>query len=180
MVCCYQYFQRYEMRANHNCWQIKGILDRVVINIFKDTKWEQITTRKPVLTHSLRCYQYFQRYEMRANHNRSQSMQLKIIVVINIFKDTKWEQITTKTYMDYFGYKLLSIFSKIRNESKSQPLPCIRFGLLSCYQYFQRYEMRANHNCVVKGFSHRSLLSIFSKIRNESKSQLWDRQRLKI
>ena len=120
VLSCYQYFQRYEMRANHNCGEVIEIGDRVVINIFKDTKWEQITTFSLRCSDLVCCYQYFQRYEMRANHNQLHPILLPHDVVINIFKDTKWEQITTVSDSD--------------------------LSLRCCYQYFQRYEMRANHN----------------------------------
>ena len=159
------------MRANHNHNEADHVAAFVVINIFKDTKWEQITTFSLNSRHILSCYQYFQRYEMRANHNES--------------------------VPDWSPIMLLSIFSKIRNESKSQPSGHIPQRTERCYQYFQRYEMRANHNAVVYTFFKFKvvinifkdtkweqittipgvppipavLLSIFSKIRNESKSQ---------
>ena len=140
------------------------------VQYIKDTKWKQFTTHKHTyILHQELCSIY-QRYKMKAIHNRSLSNNWNDLAVFNI--------------------------SKIQNESNSQPLVYKILFYLSCVQYikdtkwkqftttdilwcfkwvlcsiYQRYKMKAIHNSLVD--MPFRLLAVFniSKIQNESNSQ---------
>ena len=191
-------FQRYKMKANHNCcwffkWcelgafniskiqdESKSQLHETIIALkqrcfqyFKDTRWKQITTRTWYNHFNIRVLSIFQRYKMKANHNGKSGIAIKTLGAFNI--------------------------SKIQDESKSQLERQHRAQDLRCFQYFkdtrwkqittwwaagypnqkvlsifQRYKMKANHNAfylpIWKGLGAFNI----SKIQDESKSQRWN------
>ena len=94
--CCFQCFKDTKMRANHNSIIHAYSIPIVVSNVSKILKWEQITTiciRKSTY-HS--CFQCFKDTKMRANHNTSTIVAIPTMVVSNVSKILKWEQITTQ------------------------------------------------------------------------------------
>ena len=60
--CCFQCFKDTKMRANHNNRLYKVKSKRVVSNVSKILKWEQITTGFGWYTYSSSLFPMFQRY----------------------------------------------------------------------------------------------------------------------
>ena len=189
-------FQRYKMKAIHNRfsernkylitvfniskiqnesnsqrWDEKDWTSSNCVQYFKDTKWKQFTTRLRYLHLHLRLCSIFQRYKMKAIHNKELPDVLEYATVFNIskiqnesnsqlpraaieggsdcvqyFKDTKWKQFTT--YLE------------------------ISLSVSALCSIFQRYKMKAIHNRrKVFPFFFYTVFNI-SKIQNESNSQL--------
>ena len=108
------------MGANHNCWIMFCYLAKVVSNVPKILKWEQITTLPIVLNLFLGCFQCSKDTKMGANHNRNRYTNWSLQVVSNVPKILKWEQITTE----------------------SGQFICFR----CCFQCSKDTKMGANHN----------------------------------
>ena len=144
----------------------------VVFQYVKDTIWKQITTphslyfqfgvlffntskiqfesksqRSQNRTENvLCCFSIRQRYNLKANHNRSWIRGLTLFVVFQYVKDTIWKQITTlwvgKPWRArvVFQYVKDTIWKQITTVSASKsPLKC-------CFSIRQRYNLKANHN----------------------------------
>ena len=83
------------MGANHNSAFIALSALRVVSNVPKILKWEQITTRNAKGQVKSGCFQCSKDTKMGANHNGASVLSPYCIVVSNVPKILKWEQITT-------------------------------------------------------------------------------------
>ena len=117
------------MRANHNL-RFKPSFDFLVVsNVSKILKWEQITTKQVYVINDFCCFQCFKDTKMRANHNIRFKPSFDFLVVSNVSKILKWEQITTKQVY-------------VIND-------------FCCFQCFKDTKMRANHNRL----SHSSLVA---------------------
>ena len=92
---CFQCSKDTKMRANHNHILVLVLRPSVVSNVPKILKWEQITTAGGDATYKLRCFQCSKDTKMRANHNGSICSTGWNMVVSNVPKILKWEQITT-------------------------------------------------------------------------------------
>ena len=93
--CCFQCSKDTKMRANHNFRINKWKTWKVVSNVPKILKWEQITTIAcPFMGYSS-CFQCSKDTKMRANHNNTIQIIVDLVVVSNVPKILKWEQITT-------------------------------------------------------------------------------------
>ena len=109
---CFQCFKDTKMRANHNNFQRCITVFCVVSNVSKILKWEQITTR---CSHSFglsSCFQCFKDTKMRANHNRLRLIYLLFLVVSNVSKILKWEQITTGFGWYTYSSSLFPMFQR--------------------------------------------------------------------
>ena len=83
------------MGANHNNCKVSACALRVVSNVPKILKWEQITTSSIVLPLLVGCFQCSKDTKMGANHNEPEIVNYSLDVVSNVPKILKWEQITT-------------------------------------------------------------------------------------
>ena len=117
---CFQCSKDTKMGANHNLNTLILILHLVVSNVPKILKWEQITTPRLLFRHLNCCFQCSKDTKMGANHNPIDLVIFIIIVVSNVPKILKWEQITTDIKV------ILIIFC--------------------CFQCSKDTKMRANHN----------------------------------
>ncbi len=68
----------------------------------------------------------------------------------NHYEDTIWKQITTNAYMEGEREVLWAIITKIQSESKSQHGRETYDGDIGCEQSLRRYNLKANHNPIVK------------------------------
>ena len=84
------------MGANHNEASYSYSRHKVVSNVPKILKWEQITTRRWSVLTSRSCFQCSKDTKMGANHNLPPHTLHRFKVVSNVPKILKWEQITTK------------------------------------------------------------------------------------
>ena len=118
---CFSIRQRYNLKANHNYSSGSCAFRIVVFQYVKDTIWKQITTGRRrslsfyllffntskiqfesksqhaggVTHNSWCCFSIRQRYNLKANHNYSESITARQFVVFQYVKDTIWKQITT-------------------------------------------------------------------------------------
>ena len=83
------------MGANHNRRTSSSLFPKVVSNVPKILKWEQITTTPVGGRVCKRCFQCSKDTKMGANHNKSVCRACGGKVVSNVPKILKWEQITT-------------------------------------------------------------------------------------
>ena len=83
------------MGANHNPGDTFKINLKVVSNVPKILKWEQITTQGERAKVYSRCFQCSKDTKMGANHNEPSPLHDFMFVVSNVPKILKWEQITT-------------------------------------------------------------------------------------
>ena len=83
------------MGANHNLPPHTLYRFKVVSNVPKILKWEQITTRSVVGRRQSGCFQCSKDTKMGANHNNVYISGKALRVVSNVPKILKWEQITT-------------------------------------------------------------------------------------
>ena len=147
-VCCFQCFKDTKMRANHNTWKNVCCMISVVSNVSKILKWEQITTSREQAYQCIGCFQCFKDTKMRANHNNLGCSLFCDLVVSNVSKILKWEQITTPTFS-----------------------PGISSG---CFQCFKDTKMRANHNGFLEFLIRQGVVSNVSKILKwEQITTLW-------
>ena len=83
------------MGANHNIVYAALSLRVVVSNVPKILKWEQITTHLNSSHCMDSCFQCSKDTKMGANHNLTFNTSKNGVVVSNVPKILKWEQITT-------------------------------------------------------------------------------------
>ena len=103
-----------------------------------------------VFQYSARCLSVCQRYNLKANHNTYKIHLFYNFGVYQCVKDTIWKQITTtKSILLIVGAVFISV-SKIQFESKSQLyFDFVKF-LPGCLSVCQRYNLKANHNILLK------------------------------
>ena len=144
--------QRYNLKANHNWVALAFTSKGGVYQCVKDTIWKQITTivvnmfdaaqvfisvskiqfeskSQPAWSWwkcPYRCLSVCQRYNLKANHNKCRVDSKKQFGVYQCVKDTIWKQITTWMHPYWLHHRCLSV----------------------C----QRYNLKANHNGVAKGW----------------------------
>ena len=92
---CFQGSKDTKMRANHNPPENLPETVPVVSKVPKILKWEQITTAWGKNLSSCCCFQGSKDTKMRANHNTPPLHYPERLVVSNVSKILKWEQITT-------------------------------------------------------------------------------------
>ena len=95
IISCFQCSKDTKMGANHNQRRLHYILGQVVSNVPKILKWEQITTESGQFICFRCCFQCSKDTKMGANHNQRAIVCLPALVVSNVPKILKWEQITT-------------------------------------------------------------------------------------
>ena len=156
--------------SNSQQYVESAVTEADCVQYFKDTKWKQFTTQ----IYEGNIYQalcsIFQRYKMKAIHNKVGRKYFSLKTVFNIskiqnesnsqrrlvsrpdggycvqyFKDTKWKQFTTCRLYQCSSCTLCSIF--------------------------QRYKMKAIHNWHPVPLSRSYTVFNISKIQNESNSQ---------
>ena len=101
-------------------------------------QWDQITTYLIGATWWWSCFQCFKDTKMRANHNLRDVLPFDRLVVSNVSKILKWEQITT-VLVDVPAWN-------------------------GCFQCFKDTKMRANHNLITSWNSSSAVVSNVSKI----------------
>ena len=120
---CLSVCQRYNLKANHNDFDLTKMVCRGVYQCVKDTIWKQITTEWVVtllgevvfisvskiqfesksqpfhcsIKSAYRCLSVCQRYNLKANHNIMNHARKCSIGVYQCVKDTIWKQITTRS-----------------------------------------------------------------------------------
>ena len=137
---------------------------------FKDTNWKLFTTNTPAGNVNVTLFSIFQRYKLKAIHNKVATVTVLLLTVFNIskiqiesysqlhqdlhfqllycfqyFKDTNWKLFTTRKWYCLLGQKLFSIF--------------------------QRYKLKAIHNPGLTLFIKNITVFNISKIQIESYSQ---------
>jgi len=112
----------------------------------------------------------FQRYKLKAIHNRESLILIPIIVVLNISK------IQTESNSQLSKCNLTSVFvvlniSKIQTESNSQPKGRQGSQARWLCSIFQRYKLKAIHNGDTAVLARQTVVLNISKIQTESNSQ---------
>ena len=110
----------------------------VVSNVPKILKWEQITTILFAIGLPCRCFQCSKDTKMGANHNNTPGLFAGRLVVSNVPKILKWEQITTQTPSELMAW--------------------------CCFQCSKDTKMGANHNTVTLYFLKHEVVSNVPKI----------------
>ena len=95
IISCFQCSKDTKMGANHNGNIQPYHHGEVVSNVPKILKWEQITTESGQFICFRCCFQCSKDTKMGANHNQRAIVCLPALVVSNVPKILKWEQITT-------------------------------------------------------------------------------------
>ena len=90
-----------------------------------------------------------QRYNLKANHNRSLHRDEKPKGEYQYVKDTIWKQITTDDLIVISFEKVNISMSKIQFESKSQQKRAFHSSIFWWISVCQRYNLKANHNLYV-------------------------------
>ena len=95
ILSCFQWFKDTNLKANHNHCFNKSCLTCVVSNGSKILIWKQITTKNAMTIERKGCFQWFKDTNLKANHNRLESLYCRELVVSNGSKILIWKQITT-------------------------------------------------------------------------------------
>ena len=123
-------------------------------------------------TRPIGCLSRIQRYVLKANHNSRWITFSESTDVYQEFKDTFWKQITTSNVTASSSGSMFIKNSKIRFESKSQPvLNTNRFNN-DVYQEFKDTFWKQITTSLQSSIYHPEMFIKNSKIRFESKSQL--------
>ena len=164
--------QRYNLKANHNRFNLFNPITCGVYQCVKDTIWKQITTsgrggnmqisvfisvskiqfesKSQLIVWftqcSRGCLSVCQRYNLKANHNTQSAGAKSFYGVYQCVKDTIWKQITTFWMSALFGSWVFISVSKIQFESKSQLIYIGVAVAARCLSVCQRYNLKANHN----------------------------------
>ncbi len=143
---CMQSIKEHNLKANHNKTGNAFVCLFSVCNLSKNTIWKQITTILWSQIRSLICMQSIKEHNLKANHNVSGMMYLKIESVCNLSKNTIWKQITTFWVNNLSKYNLYAIYQRTQSESKSQLTMYRATRLKVCMQSIKEHNLKANHN----------------------------------
>ena len=92
-----------------------------------------------------------QRYNLKANHNKSKKQLIEKPGEYQYVKDTIWKQITTIPSLATNLQRVNISMSKIQFESKSQLVERVETNTIRWISVCQRYNLKANHNRWVNG-----------------------------
>ena len=126
------------------------MVKRVVFISVSKIQFESKSQPVPKLCYFITwCLSVCQRYNLKANHNKSTNPLYFTPGVYQCVKDTIWKQITTLTFLRGFRLLVFISVSKIQFESKSQPVNNWVEADDWCLSVCQRYNLKANHNMVL-------------------------------
>ena len=162
---------------------------------FKDTIWKQFTTVPAWLYSLLMLWPIFQRYNLKAIHNRIWAIFSLSLAVTNIskiqsesnsqlfasnlfirfscdqyFKDTIWKQFTTRPLRVRACDVLWPIFQRY-NLKAIHNYNWEKDSWAVLWPIFQRYNLKAIHNYLNHGLNVQNAVTNISKIQSESNSQ---------
>jgi len=185
-----------QSESNSQQREVLQFLEKGCAQYIKDTIWKQFTTCWGCETPCNRLCSIYQRYNLKAIHNRQGAIPTTIPAVLNIskiqsesnsqhndltydnakscaqyIKDTIWKQFTTRRKTHIVSQRLCSIYQRYNLKAIHNLVTRALNETLLCSIY-QRYNLKAIHNinCVSDIFPG-AVLNI-SKIQSESNSQL--------
>ena len=134
------------LRANHNTTEYTIKLQVGVSDLPKIQFWEQITTKRYLVTIITLVFQTCQRYnfESKSQHVRHDKHRLK--GVSDLPKIQFWEQITTIYIILSINTGVFQTCQRYNFESKSQLALCWSPGGWGCFRPAKDTILRANHN----------------------------------
>jgi len=136
----------------------------------KDTIWKQITTPSLLPLYVSSLWYLCQRYNLKANHNAFEHRTLTESVVVSMSK-IQSESKSQRGWHSWHTWWRCGIYVKdtIWKQITTDPLIAKLAKLL--WYLCQRYNLKANHNILLRRVVCQPVVVSMSKIQSESKSQ---------
>ena len=110
-----------------------------------------------------RCIALWQRYNLKAIHNMEQQRKKGPAGVLPFGKDTIWKQFTTYCPLRCASCMVYCPLAKIQFESNSQRRQRSNITTTWCIALWQRYNLKAIHNCYARHLHLRAGVLPFGK-----------------